>query len=145
MMKKRIFILIGACLLLLILFSMFVNPNHIKSSKVLSIKLECVDACENTKNTPVPFTEKTFVNKDEIRTFVQAINQADKLNGELDYGVLFFMHLSFKDGHEKKYVLNVGNSEKKGTKGLLVDTVDSGQGYSIPEKWHEELRKLIYQ
>jgi len=145
MTKRRIFIGMGACLLLFILLVVFVSPSNIKSAEVLSIRLECVDSCKDTKQTQASFTEKTFDDKNEIRTFVKAINRAKKLKGELDYGVYFYMYLSFKDGHQKKYVLNIGNSEKKGTRGLLVDTGNSGQGYSISEREHEKLRKLIFQ
>jgi len=54
------------------------------------------------------------------------------------------MYVSYKNGKQKKYVLNISNLDKEGITGLLVDTKKSGQGYEIPERIHEQLRKLIY-
>lgn len=114
-------------------------------SEIKSIRLECVDLCNSEDLTSVPFTERTYEDAADIRIFERAIDKAEKMSGELDYGVCFLMYLSYKDGSEKKYVLNVVNSDKEGIKGLLVDTEDSGQGYSIPEVLHNELRALIYE
>lgn len=116
-----------------------------KVTEVASIRLECVDLCKSDQQSTVPFTEKTFTGADEIRPFVNAINKASKISGDIDYGTYFFMYVSYKEGSEKKYVLNISDLDKEGMRGLLVDTEDSGQGYEIPAEIHTELRKLIYQ
>jgi hypothetical protein len=64
------------------------------------------------------------------------------MKGELDYGVMFLMYVSFDDGAQKKFELNV--SDEDGRTALLVDTTDSGQGYLIPKDQTSELRKIIY-
>ncbi|RCW46458.1 hypothetical protein [Paenibacillus prosopidis] len=127
-------------LILIILFGGLLGCNAVKEKEILNIRLECADLCKQMEKPP--FTEKTFEDTDEIKTFVKAINKAKKMNGELDYGVLFLMHISFKDGSQKKYVLNI--TKEEGGTGLLVDTADSGQGYEIPEGLHNELSKIIY-
>jgi hypothetical protein len=110
--------------------------------EIVTIKLECADGCKTMK-TP-PFTEKivTYENVEELRIFQRAISTAILMKGELDYSVMFFMYLSFEDGTQKKFVLNVADED--GRTALLVDTADSGQGYEIPKDQTTELRKIIY-
>jgi hypothetical protein len=55
---------------------------------------------------------------------------------------MFFMYVSFEDGTQEKFELNVADED--GRTGLLVETADSGQGYTIPEDQTHELRKIIY-
>lgn len=135
---KNVFILFGILLLIL------VGCNKVDETAIQSIRLECADLCKDGESSQMPFTEKTFEDADEIKIFERAMNKAEKMNDELDYGTYFLMYVSYEDGSQKKYVLNISNSEKEGIKGLLVDTADSGQGYSIPEELHNELRILIY-
>lgn len=137
-MKKTL--LLGVYILLV---CGLVGCNKVNEKQVKNIRLECVDICKQQVEE-IPFTEKLFNEPEEIRTFINAINKAEKLNGELDYGVYFLMYLSYENGTEKKYVLNISNSDKEGIRGLLVDTAESGRGYSIPEELHKELRLLIY-
>jgi hypothetical protein len=111
--------------------------------EIVTIKLECADGCKAMKTSP--FTEKivTYENVDELRIFQRAISKAVIIKGELDYGVFFYIYLSFKDGTQKKFVLNVADED--GRTALLVDTADSGKGYSIPKDQTTELRKIIYR
>ncbi|KIL34999.1 hypothetical protein SD71_15060 [Cohnella kolymensis] len=118
------------------------NSDVLNGKEMVGIKIECADGCKTMK-TP-PFTEKivTYENVDELRIFQRANSKAVKMQGELDYSVMFFMYLSFEDGTQKKFVLNVADED--GRTALLVDTADSGQGYTIPKDQTNELRKIIY-
>jgi len=118
------------------------NSNVLNGKEIITVKLECADICK-TMNTH-PFTEKiiTYENVNELRIFQRAISKAEKMNGILDYGVMFYLYISFEDGTKKKYVLNVADED--GRTALLVDTADSGQGYTISKDQTDELRKLIY-
>ena len=114
--------------------------NKVENEKeIVSIKIECADLCKTMKNTP--FTEKTYENEEEIRIFQRAINTAEKINGILDYGVVFYMYVSFEDGTQKKFVLNVADDDS--STALLVDTAHSEQGYTIPKDQTKELRKTL--
>ncbi|MEK5238278.1 hypothetical protein NST99_21555 [Paenibacillus sp. FSL L8-0470] len=117
---------------------------RIKDTRIKSIRLECADLCKEGADKSGPFTEKTFTDEHELEVFANALNKAVKINGELNYVTCFLMHISYLDGTQKKYVLNISDSEQEGITGLLVDTEDSGQGYEIPERIHNELRALIY-
>lgn len=120
-----------------------IGCTSLHGTEIKSIRLECADLCSTDK--AAPFTEKAYEDANEIRVFEKAMNKADKMSGNLDYGVYFLMHVTYKDKSVKKYVLNIASSEQEGIQGLLVDTVDSMQGYSIPAAQHEELRILIYE
>jgi hypothetical protein len=131
-------------LLICSLFLIILGCSNLKSSEVSSIWIECVDICNREDPQAEPFTEKTFTDPEAIRAFVNAVNKASRVKGELDYGVTFRMYAAYKNGGEKVYSLNISDSKEEGIRGLLVDSNDSGKGYSIPSKNHEELRKLIY-
>lgn len=115
--------------------------NKVENEKeIISIKIECTDICKTMKNTP--FIEKTYEKEEEIRVFQRAINTAEKINGILDYGVTFYMYVSFEDGTQKKFVLNVDDDDA--STALLVDTAHSEQGYRIPQEQTNKLRKILY-
>jgi hypothetical protein len=120
-----------------------VNEKEIINDKeVVSIKLECgSELCK--KKGDVPFSEKTFEDAKEIKLFVKAINKAEKMNGKLDYGALFIMQVSLKNGTQKKYVLNIDNEAE--STGLLVELSNSSQGYTISQGLSDDLRKIIYK
>ncbi|MFC3802636.1 hypothetical protein [Cohnella sp. GCM10012308] len=113
----------------------------LNGKEIVSVKLECAEFC---KKAGTPFAEKTFTkeNGEELKLFRKAIVNAEKMNGVVDYGVDFFMYLSFGDGTQKKYVLNVADEE--GRTALLVNTDDSSQGYTISKGLTNELRSVIY-
>ncbi|MCL6603201.1 MAG: hypothetical protein K6T94_10030 [Paenibacillus sp.] len=130
--------------LFMLLVGVLVGCNKVRGNEIQSIKVECVDICKDQGEKTL-FTEKTFNDADDIKTFARAINKATKIQGELDYGAYFYMYIYFENSSQKKYVLNISNEVDKGIKGLLVDSADSGKGYSIPEEFHNELSTLIYQ
>lgn len=110
--------------------------------EIVSVKLECADFCKGAEKPP--FAEKTFTkdNGDALNVFRKAIVNAEKMNGVLNYVVIFYMYLLFDDGAQKKYVLNV--ADENGMNALLVDTEESSQGYTISKDLTSELRSFIY-
>ncbi|WP_217592002.1 hypothetical protein [Cohnella sp. GbtcB17] len=113
--------------------------------EIVSVKLECADFCKRVGTPPFPpFTEKTFAkeNGNALNVFRKAIVNAEKMNGVLNYVVIFYMYLLFDDGAQKKYVLNVADED--GMNALLVDTEESSQGYTISKDLTSELRSFIY-
>ncbi|MDQ6420198.1 lipoprotein [Paenibacillus sp. LHD-117] len=109
-------------------------------NEIVSIRIECAEICKSMGSPP--FTEKTFKAINEIKAFQRAIEKAEKMDGVLNYGVMFYMTVSYQDDTKQKYVLNV--SDEEGSRGLLVDAANSSQGYEIPEEQAEELARLIY-
>ncbi|SFD84591.1 hypothetical protein SAMN05216378_1707 [Paenibacillus catalpae] len=114
-----------------------VNRNE---NKIVSISLECAELCNNFENPP--FEHKRITSAGELSSFEGAMNKAVKIKGELDYGVIFRMFVSFEDDTQIQYVLNIDN--KPDSTGLLVDTAKSGLGYKIPKADADELRVIIY-
>jgi hypothetical protein len=90
-----------------------------------------------------PFAEKLITDSKEIKSFTETIRQADKMTGILNYGAIFNMHLSFDNGNEKLYVLNI--DDKDGSNGLLVDLAQSEQGYTMTKQDTSALRAIIYK
>lgn len=133
-------------LLICSLFLIILGCSNLKVSEVSSIRIECVDICNREDPQAEPFTEKTFSDPDETSEFINAINKASQMNGMLNYTTYFLMHVTYpeREAAEKVYVLNIANVKDEGTTGLLVDTIDSEQGFEIQPEFHEELRKLIY-
>lgn len=109
--------------------------------ELASIELECADLCKAMKTPPFKGEYYTFDHVQDLQVFQRAIRKAVKLKADLDYGVMFRMHLSFKDGTRKTMVLNV--ADKDGLTALLVDTADR-IFYEIPKAQTTELRKVIY-
>ncbi|AFH62694.1 hypothetical protein ACVNS2_18765 [Paenibacillus caseinilyticus] len=109
--------------------------------KITSIKLTSTDVWERAEKKPA-FKEKTFDSPDDIEIFQGAIKQATEVEEIIDYLSLFHMKVTFEDGTEKKYILNIVDED--GQKGLLVDTATSEQSYIIPESINEALRKMIF-
>jgi flavin-binding protein dodecin len=89
-----------------------------------------------------PFTEHIFEDRNQIKAFEDAINSANKDTREVEYALLFQMHVTFNDGTQKKYKLNV--AEDVSMKNGIFMSAD-GQGYVIPKEITNELRLLIYK
>ncbi|WP_042200522.1 hypothetical protein [Paenibacillus camerounensis] len=139
-MKKWIPLLV-ICLLAIGVMSY----SKLKVSEISSIRLECKDLCKDGQVPAGLFTEKIFTEPDEISVFMNAVNKASKMPGMLNYMTSFLMYVSYSDGGEKVYVLNIANVKNEEIRGLLVDTEDSSQGYEIQTEFHEQLRQLIYE
>ncbi|MFC5649831.1 hypothetical protein ACFPYJ_11995 [Paenibacillus solisilvae] len=112
----------------------------VSAGEIEHISLTCIDICLRWEKPP--FTLKTFNDADSILTFTEAINQARRMEGDLDYGGIFNMKLFFTDGTRKEYVLNI--DDKVGSTGLLVDIAKSTQGYIIGQDMVSKLRAIIF-
>jgi hypothetical protein len=77
-----------------------------------------------------------------IKTIAEAMNKSEKLLGELDWAPEFDMKLVYGDGYSEQYLISIG--DKLGSKGLFTSAENTGQGYSIPVKNADQIRKLIY-
>jgi hypothetical protein len=117
------------------------NNDNLKVKDVNNISLECIQLCLEMQNKP--FSVKLFDDSDSIALFIKAINEAEKMQGILDYGAIFLMKLTLKNGNQKEYHLNIANTEKS-QKGLLLKLPNTEQGYRIPEKTSKSLKELIY-
>lgn len=131
----------NAFLMILILALGLIGCANKDKKEIVSITIQCADMCKTKTMQMVPFTEKTYEDKDEIKVFQQAIDKAEKMDGMLNYVALFFMTVTFDDGTYQKYVLNVSGEE--GSTGLLADTAHSEQGYTIPEDQAQQIWKMI--
>ncbi|WP_249899478.1 hypothetical protein [Paenibacillus sp. PK3_47] len=117
------------------------------SSQITSVRLICTDLCQQSNPAaPKPFDERLYEAEAETAVFKKAMDNAEEMLGEVDYGVYFTMHLTYKDGTQKEYVLNIDRERGKGYEGLLVaDVGQYSKAYSIPAKYHDELNELIYE
>lgn len=87
---------------------------------------------------------ETLMLKDStlIKTLAEAMNKSNKLSGELDWAPEFKMELVYGDGYSKDYYIAIG--DELGYKGVFTTAENGGQGYSIPVKNSDQLRKLIF-
>lgn len=97
-----------------LLFLIIAGCSNLRVSELSSIRIECVDICNREDPQAAAITEKTFSDPEEIRAFVNAVNKASRIKGELDYGVMFRMYAAYKNGGEKVYSLNISDSKKEG-------------------------------
>ncbi|WP_027084412.1 hypothetical protein [Cohnella panacarvi] len=118
------------------------EESNINSKYVKEVLLECIQICLEQKNAPFP--QKQFNDKQSIDLFLDAINKAKPISGSLDYGVDFMMTITMNEGEQKKYYLNIGNTERP-QNGLLIKLPNTEQGYSISQKTSKKLQQLIYK
>lgn len=86
---------------------------------------------------------QTFEVEETIQLFADAIQNAVKMPGEMDYSILYEMLLTYEDNTTDLYYLNV--EKQKDHIGFLVHTAESGIGYSIPTEYKEKIRELLYK
>jgi hypothetical protein len=77
-----------------------------------------------------------------IKTIAEAMNKGKRLAGDLDWGPEFDMKLIYGDGYTEEYYIALG--KKLGYKGTFTKASTSSQGYEIPVKNSDQLRKLFY-
>jgi hypothetical protein len=116
-----------------------------KDNDVLKVTIDCAKSCKWNMVNP-PFTQKVISDVNQVKKFISAINQAEPIKGlPLDYGAEFLMYVTFKDGIEKIFSINI--SDKQSEAASLVEPMNNEQGYqgySIPKKYADELRAIIY-
>ncbi|KGE16582.1 hypothetical protein [Paenibacillus wynnii] len=113
---------------------------HINANRVSEILL--IYHALNPENVEAPFETKTLTEAASIKIVAEAMNKSKKMNGELDYGIEFNMKVIYKNGKAEDYYLTL--RKDKGYRGLLVSAENSSQGYSIPVKYSDKLRELLY-
>lgn len=96
------------------------------------------------KQADHPEHSETLMLKDSalIKTLAEAMNKSNKLLGELDWAPEFKMKLVYGDGYSKDYYIAIG--DEPGYRGVFTTAENGGQGYSIPVKNSDQLRKLIF-
>jgi hypothetical protein len=112
---------------------------YTNEKQISSIRLECAELCKRT--SPIPFEQKTIRDAGELEKFKQAMSQGRKLLGDIDYGVVFWMYITLRDGTRKKYVLNI--NEQPGGIALLVN-MKSGNAYTLPKDDTAAMRAIIW-
>ncbi|KAA8785379.1 hypothetical protein ABIE27_003830 [Paenibacillus sp. 4624] len=82
-----------------------------------------------------------FDRADEIRIVTEAIFNAERMQGALDYVAEYNMNITYADGSVTRYDLSLGADPK--TQGLLVNQEDTMTGYTIPLENANRLRQII--
>jgi len=139
---KNIFIILALIMIIGNTGCKFQSNDNLKVKDVRSISLECIQLCLERKSKP--FSEKVFEDRKSIGLFVDAVNEAEKMQGILNYGAIFLMTLRMNDGSNKEYHFNIENTEES-QKGLIIKLPNTEQGYTISEKTSKRLKELIYK
>ncbi|MFX3634685.1 MAG: hypothetical protein ACE3L7_12675 [Candidatus Pristimantibacillus sp.] len=117
------------------------QSKNLKNQKITMVKLlVCTQQCQQREDKP--FVEYEFKEKAAIAVYTKAIDAANAMEGELDYGAEFEMILYYKDQSTQHFHLSLGKS--KGEMGLLVPLSNTRQGYRIEVKEADQLRDLIW-
>lgn len=78
-----------------------------------------------------------------IKIFIQAIKNAAKMEGILNYQAEFEMIVTFNDNTSLIYDLNLGTDPEN--EGLLVLKFDNHNGYIIQKQDVQNMREIIYK
>lgn len=84
----------------------------------------------------------TLKDSELIKTLATAMNKSAKLSGDIDWGPEYELKLVYGDGYTEDYYIALG--EELGHQGVFTTAENSSQGYTIPVKNSDQLRKLIY-
>ncbi|MCD9025458.1 hypothetical protein [Cohnella silvisoli] len=104
--------------------------------QIILINLKC-NPSMNSKEC----NDKSYENEKDIQIFRNAFEKAETMSGDIDYGAEYILQLTYKDKTIKEYHLSLGTS--RNSTGLLVDLINTNQGYEIPKKEANKLRDLI--
>ncbi|QWU15315.1 hypothetical protein [Paenibacillus sophorae] len=123
-------------ILLILVFVTGCNNKTDSNDSITSIRLDCLqpikdELCES----------KYFENARSIKIIEEAINNAIKMKGELNYVAEYSLTVTFANNTTKNYHLSLGSDRTMN--GLLVDQSDTGQGYEISMKYANHLRDLL--
>lgn len=124
-----------AAIALVLVFITGCTKSELKDS-ITSIELEC-----NTPISEVKCENQSFNDEESIQIFEEAINTAVEMLGELDYSAEYSMTISYSNNVTKNYDLSLGSDRTM--RGLLVDPVNTGQGYEISVDYANKLRDLV--
>ena len=105
-------------------------------TSITSIDLEC-----NTPISEVKCENQSFNDEESIKIFEEAINTAVEMLGQLDYSAEYSMTISYSNNATKKHDLSLGSDRTMS--GLLVDHMNTSQGYEISVDHANKLRDLI--
>jgi hypothetical protein len=89
------------------------------------------------------FKTKKFTDANSITFFIEAIENAEEMEGMLNYVAEFDMTVNFKDKSSEQYHLGLGVETED--EGLLVATPNTTQGYIIQKVDAKKLRGIIYK
>ncbi len=116
------------------------GKSEVSGDEVVSVTLACARGSNDAAN--VPFAEKTYEDQQEMTSFLQTIEKAEKMDGILNYVSMFHMTVSYESGTQQKYVLNIADDDE--SNGLLVRADRDHQGYEILKDQAQALSELIY-
>lgn len=85
---------------------------------------------------------KVFTDTEMFKVLAEAMNKSKKISGDLDWDPEFDMKLVYGDGYTEEYYIAIGG--EYGMQGVFTSVENSGQGYLIPVKKSDQLRKLIF-
>ncbi|MNO38942.1 hypothetical protein D3C76_290600 [compost metagenome] len=141
--RIRQFLFVVSLLMVTLLSACKNDVGFINARWIAGVSLTPVTTSDQSQ-VDLPLHFETLMLKDStlIKTIAEAMNKSDKLLGELDWAPEFDMKLVYGDGYSEKYLISIG--DKLGNKGLFTTAENSGQGYSIPVKNADQIRKLIY-
>jgi hypothetical protein len=115
------------------------NQEAILKNDSGSIELICNQQARVSTNE---CTVKQFDDLQSFQIFKTAIESAEKMSGKIDYAAEYNLNITFhEDQTTKAFHLSLGT--KRDMKGLLVDLIDTNQGYEIPVTQANKLRDLI--
>ncbi|AJS59314.1 hypothetical protein [Paenibacillus sp. IHBB 10380] len=123
-------------ILLILVFITGCNNNTDPNDSISSIRLDCLQT-----NNDELCESKYFDDTQSIKIFEEAINNAIKMLGNLDYVAEYNLTFTSSNNTTKNYHLSLGSD--RSMKGLLVDQSNSSQGYEVPMKYANQLRDIL--
>ncbi|OAB40920.1 hypothetical protein PMSD_00815 [Paenibacillus macquariensis subsp. defensor] len=123
-------------ILLILVFITGCNNNTDSNDSITSIRLEC----SKTNNDEL-CESKYLDDSQSIKIFEEAINNAMKMEGILNYVAEYSLTITNSNNTTKNYHLSLGSDRLMN--GLLVDQSNSSQGYEIPMKYANQLRDVL--
>jgi hypothetical protein len=104
---------------------------------IVSVKLVCNERAINEA-----CVDKEYKDRAIIKSFVNVIKSAVKMQGALDYEEEYEMTLISGSGEERKYHLSL--TPNRDLMGLLLELPNTSTGYQISKKNANKLRDIIF-
>lgn len=132
---------IAAVLIGLSILTACQNQNSILGKGYITgIELICIQRCAEAVDRP--FQKREFSDQASWVEFRNAIENANEIDGILNYGVDFEMTIHLSDQSMQQFHLSLGRD--LGLNGLLVALSNNHQGFSIDSDDADKLRKIIW-